>query len=350
MGDQYFNGEIRYIDDSDKIVKNIVAIPVSLDGQYHGAIAVYDSLLICWNPRLPDYFFNIFNIDTGEEIGSFVRRGIGPEDAVAVAPINQFFKKGDDLMTMLLAVPEDRLFIWNISQSIERGFTVFDTIVAHNGRSDNGSPFNFVFRKDENVLLAYVQALGIDIEGAETTTPFYEKRTIYTNELITKLPIYTKENVRRNAQEHFPASSFFFSQDVIKPDGSKISQAMTYIPQINIIDINTGGIFGFRKKNGTGFSLFNRQPRIIRAYYIRAQADSNFIYTTYWGKEMWDRGSIPNINTIHVFNWHGSLVYELITDRSFADIWLDQVRNRLYTICLETDEVAYLELNKLNLH
>ena len=64
-------------------------------------IAVYDSLLICWSPNYPNHFFNIFNVDTGEEIGSFCEKGQGSEEAISVNCIMQLFKKGDDIMTAL---------------------------------------------------------------------------------------------------------------------------------------------------------------------------------------------------------------------------------------------------------
>jgi hypothetical protein len=78
-------------------------------------------------------------------------------------------------------------------------------------------------------------------------------------------------------------------------------------------------------------------------------ADDNFIYATYWWKEQWvDRRGIdmPLLNTIHVYDWNRKLLYELITDRPFfRSIWLDQIRNRLYTIDVNTDEVYYLDLS-----
>jgi hypothetical protein len=349
MSDQYFNGEIRYINDSRKIVKNVTTQSLSLDGRYHGMIAVYDSLLICWNPRLPEYFFNIFNVDTGKEIGSFVRRGLGPQDAISVNAIFQLFKKENDIMALLLAGNENRLFIWNISQSIEKGSTVLDTTVSYNGRSSsNGSHFLFIFYQAENTLLTYVQAMDLDLIGERSTTPFYEKRTIYTNELLEVYPIYKKEIVQRKSHEH-SSSLFFYSWDAIKPDASKIVQVMARVPQINIIDTHAGEIVGYREKGGPGFSLFTKDWNVRRRYYNCVQADNNYIYATYYGKERWEKNETPIINTIHVFDWYGKLVYELEADRSFFRIWLDQVRNRLYTICLETDEVTYLELNELNL-
>ena len=347
VDDTIFNGEIRYINDNHKITKNVTAVPLALEGRYHGMIAVYDSLLICFNPKLPDYWFNIFNINTGEEIGSFVRRGIGPQETTSASSISQFFKRENDLMALVRGFHEDRLFIWNISQSVERRTTVFDTIVMHNSRSkSNSAPYLFTFKIDNETLLAHAQPENLSFSSgiAIVTTPFLERRTIYTNELIKVFPIYTEEIVQRETQQEGISRSFFGSWSAIKPDVSKIVQTMNRLPQINIIDIHTGEVVGYRARGGTNFSRFHRNHRewLEKRYYIVVQADNDFIYATYWGTN-----DIPN--TIHIFDWHGRLLYELRADRDFFEIWLCQVRNRLYTICWDTDEVSFIDLNELNL-
>jgi len=110
--DDVFNGEIRYVDDSGVITKNVESNPVPLDEGYMGMgmIAVYDSLLVCWNTEFPDHFFDVFNVDTGEKLGSFCGKGRGHEESISVGCVYQFFKKGDDIMTLLYASNEGKLF------------------------------------------------------------------------------------------------------------------------------------------------------------------------------------------------------------------------------------------------
>ena len=62
------------------------------------------------NPKLPDRFYNIFNINTGEEIGTFCNKGGGPEEATAVGPISQFFERENELKTLLFAPNESSFF------------------------------------------------------------------------------------------------------------------------------------------------------------------------------------------------------------------------------------------------
>lgn len=341
----YFNGEIRYFDDSCMITKSVESKSVPLNGANTGMIAVYDSLLISWNPEHPEYFFNVFNVDTGEEIGSFCAKGRGHKEAISVNCIFQFFKKGDDIMTLLYASNEGKLFFWNISQSVEKGMTVYDTIVSYN----NNRIF-FQFYQSEDALFAYKSS--DELSGTEATTPFYEKRTIYTNELLRNYPIYKTKSIK-NSHAVSPIDFFFYTWDIMKPDGSKIVQVMKHLPQINIIDTHTGDIVGCRMKNGPGFSLLETEMESMNIYYNCVHADDNYIYATYWGKERWDDRigvEVPFFNTIHVFDWNGKLLYKLVTDQSYFRVWSDSVRKRLYTININTDEVFYLDLDELNLH
>ena len=342
-----FNGDIQYFNDGHKVIKNVTSNTVSMnDGLPTGMIAIYDSLLICWNPNRGS-FFNIINLDTGVEIGSFCEKGQGPQEASSVNCIYQLFKKEEDICTYLWAYNQSRLFLWNINQSVEKGMTVYDTIFSY-----DKNRYFFLFYQPEDIL--FVNRPSEIFNREEATTPFYEKRTLYTKEVIRDYRIYKKSSLRKRDASELERS--FYTWDVIKMDGSKIAQAMRHLPQINIIDTNTGNVVGYRLKNSPGFSFLDTD-RAIKSmnnvyYYNSIQADNNYIYATYWGKEMGSGrigDELPFFDIIHVFDWSGKHLYELITDRSFFRIWLDQVRNRLYTINPNTDEVYYLDLNELNL-
>jgi len=240
---------------------------------------------------------------------------------------------------------EKEIFLWNISQSVEKGITVYDTIVSY-----DKNRYFFLFYQPEDILFVNRPSDILNVE--EATTPFYEKRSINTQEIIQDYRIYKQPSLRNRNVAKLEYS--FYTWDVIKPDGSKIAQAMRHLPQINILDTNTGDIVGYRIKNGTDFSFLENDTDIqsMNVYYFNIHADDNYIYAIYWGKEMWkDRigDESPFFNIIHVFDWRGKHLYELITDRSFLRIWLDQVRNRLYTINMNTDEIYYLDLDELNL-
>ena len=344
---EYFMGEIKYFDDSAKVLKNVTSkvIPHNL---FHGIIAIHDSLILCFNPRLPDYFFQVFNLDTGEEIGYFCSKGQGPNDVISVNNAHQLFMRGNDLFTILNPSHQRRLLFWNISQSIKQGKTVYDPVITYKQMNeDKSSRYNLIYYQEEDTLLAEVRSIAVSME--EARTPSFEQLTMNNNEFTKNFLIYKRKTVR-NRKSKIPPDSFFDSSDMIKPDGSKMVQAMTNLPQINILDTRTGDVIGYRLKNSPDFSFFETDMQFMKFYYWALQADNNYIYTSYMGKPLWDprKDEFPFMNIIHIYDWNGKHLYELITDRAYARIWLDTVRNRLYTLD-DTDEVIYIDLNDLDL-
>ncbi|BBD45879.1 Hypothetical protein PEIBARAKI_5872 [Petrimonas sp. IBARAKI] len=341
--DIYFNGNIHDINSKIKKVKSVSLNPVPLEGPNYGRIAVHDSLMFFMNPKLPNHFFNVFNLDTGKEIGLFCNKGQGPNEVAAVSYIYQFFEEKNELKTLLFAANENVIIKWNISQSIKQKTTVIDSIIPYsNNRGVMGARYNYIFYQDIDTLFTYIQSLPINDE--EASLPFYQKRTLYTDKTLKDYPIY--RNSIKNGLAYIIPEAFFNSNDTFKPDGTKIVQAMTHLYQLNIIDTKTGEINGFRMHGSPDFSIFQKKKKVINTNYVRIQADDQYIYATYWGKDPWSN-ELPFINTIHVFDWNGCLLYELISDHPIHEIWLDNVRNRLYTTNMDTDEVFYINLEKV---
>ncbi|MFS3008031.1 BF3164 family lipoprotein [Bacteroides thetaiotaomicron] len=339
----YFNGEIRYIEDNIKNFENIKLKPVALNGANYGWMAVYDSLMFFMNPKLSDRFFNVFNVDTGKEIGTFCNKGGGPDEVFSIGPIFQLFTEENDLKTLLFAPNEEKLLIWNITQSIRQGKTVLDKIIPYAWRIENkGACYNEMFLLDKNTLIAKVDAFPINDE--EATLPFCQKRTVDTNKCLQSYSIY--KQAIKNDKASIISEAFFSSNDAFKPDGTKIVQAMIHLPQLNIIDVQTGKVVGYRLKDNVDFTIFEGKKE-IKDYYVRLQVDDNYIYVMYWGKVPWERNEIPFINTVYVFDWNGKMLRKMVTDHAINGMWIDTVRNRLYTTEPTTDDVFYCDLDTI---
>ena len=122
---------------------------------------------------------------------------------------------------------------------------------------------------------------------------------------------------------------------------------MVHLPQLNIVDVETGKITGYRLENGEDFSVFKGKKE-IKNHFVRLAADDKFIYALYWGKLPWGAREIPYINTIYIFDWKGKLVSKITTDHDVDKMYVDTVRNRIYIIGPKTDDVFYYDLDELN--
>lgn len=340
---ELFNGEIHQLDDSRTVCMNVSAKLLNLEGDYTGMIAVYDSILVCWDTNYKDYFLNLFHIDKGEEIGYFCPKGHGPEEFSNINPVYQFFQMDGNIMTMFHG-DSHALAFWNLTKSLQTGKTVYDTII--NGYRDLGLFFFYLPNKN---LVSVKSAEYTEKHSA--TMPYCERFSLFSSVESQKIPIYQTEMVTGESADQ-PVGRFFHTWDAVKPDGTKLVQAMSFLPQLNIIDLESGRVTGYRMKESPDYSLIKTDMKNLKRYYTSIQADNQYIYATYFGEGSWmgkQGTALPKFDEIHVFDWNGNLLYKFKTDRSFFIIWLDSVRHRLYSRDWNTDEIYYIELKDLGL-
>jgi hypothetical protein len=345
----YFNGEINLVEDITE-AKKLTSTKIELDGPYCGFPAVYDSIVVFWNNKLPDTHFHVFNLKTGEEIGNFCSKGGGPEDAYSLPPTFQLYTENGELKTLLFAQNESKLMIWNISKSVEMRKTVLDTVFPFDWKKEHGiAPNRFIFRLDRDTILATVSPTLLTMKATEATLPCYEKRTLYSNRLVEKYGFY-KKPLRNEKTKLFPGS-FFNGMECMKPDGSKIVQGMVLLSQINILDINTGVTAGYRLKGTPDFSFLKTMMSKAKTYYTRMQCDDRFIYALYMGEIESQSDFTIEIEqrVIHVFDWNGNFIQKVILEHPAHEIWLDPTGNKLYTMDNTNDGFYSYNLNELKL-
>ena len=89
---EYFNGEIHIVKDIP-VTDVLKGEKLELDGVYTGFFYVVDSLMFFTNFMDPEYNISVFNNNTGKYIGSFIRKGRGPNESIdALSPYNFWFK------------------------------------------------------------------------------------------------------------------------------------------------------------------------------------------------------------------------------------------------------------------
>ena len=341
---EYFNGKIQNIQNGNCIYKQVFSKILSLEGTYYGIPATYDSLILFYNPKLKTKAFNINNIKTKKEIGTFCEKGNGPEESVAFSPIYYFFKEGEELKTHLFAPNERKLFQWNITQSIKKQHTHYDKIVPFSFCEKKSSAFfQHIFQLTADTVIAKV---GVQAVGEfDATLPFYQKLNIQTGQSTQEYRPFKKTII--NEEATIIPEVFYYTYSAIKPDKSKLVEAMRNLPQINIIDLGTGETIGFRTKDEADFSIFKKKNKDLKIHFCNLTADNNYIYAVYCGKERQKQGGDFKINTINVFNWEGELKYQLTTDCDIFETTLDEINNRLYMTVRGKDEVRYIELNEV---
>ena len=146
-------------------------------------------------------------------------------------------------------------------------------------------------------------------------------------EKLNEFKLFNKQIVNSNYE--FFSLLYLVSNDKIKPDNSKIAMSMMAHPQINILDLNTGALSGFRKKNGIDFKDLEKSDE-LRIYYTRVDVDNHYIFRMYTNKLMENLIVDEFTNEVHVFDWEGKAVKRLIFEHEFDNMTLDSKNKKLY--------------------
>ena len=343
---EYFNGRIIEVNDKECQTKNVKWKELVLNGPNYGEVYVHDSIMVFYNTKLGDKVFNVFHVDSGEELGRFCEKGNGPNELMACSPMYNFFKENGELKTLLYAPHNNKMCEWNITQSLMQQRSVVRNI-PYSWREENNNVYYLnVYALMDDVLVAKNQAQRVDRSEDGITLPCYQKRTVSTNQQIKKYNIYKR--AIKNEDACIIPEAFFYSNDAIKPDGSKIVMAMLNLPQINIVDLNTGEVTGYRLKGGENFSVFKEDGN-LKIHYRWVHADNKYIYASYFGKhrDSDPRAMAPPTQMLHIFDWEGNMKYRLLIKEGIGHYYVDEVRNRLYSINHKTDVVTYLDLNEI---
>jgi hypothetical protein len=327
-----FNGEIETINDT---VQTIIELDphevVVLDGITYGLMTVYDSLVIFYNNKLPDMYYSIFNLKTSKHIGDFCPRGRGPGEVIVVSPIFHFYKENGELKTLLSASDNLKLVIWNISKSIENNKTVWD-FTSYDRRKDHIT-HNRYFRLNNEEYLGHVQVRCTNDDCTESTVPYYEKRSIYSDTLIKEYRTY-KQSVKNTYSDRL-----LMSHDCIKPDGSKVAQFMCYLWQINMIDIKTGKITGYRpKEKFPDFSYLSyfSSPRAILPGFVRVTSNDKYIYAIFRNRRSNEEETASYV--VYVFDWDCNMIKKIkLKSEFYYSFFVDEVNNMLYTFYMHED-------------
>ena len=328
----YFNGEV-FIVEIPRTADTLKGQEIVLNDIYTGYMSVYDSIALFTSSRYSDEFINVFSLNSKELIGQSVGKGNGPNDFTRLSHRDNFFVDNNDLKLWLNNYDTQKLKLLNITQSIKKGSTIIDSVASFKKEPDTHYPFAFFFVVDNGQILARSSPNLLRKKEYEYIPTEYHLYQYPSQEKIRSYLLYNKPLIPKDT-EYFNAmySSYFHSFDNIKSDQSKVAMAMWMLPQINILDIQTGELKGFRLNENIDFvNLEKNDIESLKFYYSNICTDNNYIYALYLNTLMVDTEKHEETNEIHVFNWDGKFVKRIILEHSCDQIALDRKNNKLYT-------------------
>jgi hypothetical protein len=331
---KYFNGEIIMVN-TNVVPDTLRGEKIALDGLYTGNMWAYDTLIGFLYHEFPDYKMRVFNVNTGKFLYPLCKRGMGPAEFPSITYTSQI-------------VYEEQLYYWIRKESgrnecvlvnLETPGDIVKRKMDINIETDFEYTFAFVFILNDSLFMASNQGEILRNGNDSFRPPAY---CIYNSRTKEAIKSYNPYN------GFIPVSNEFFSgwwygecygsMDRIKPDKSKMAMGMRAVDQINIIDIATGNITGYRSIGTPDFEYLRHDPNNYKAYYVYLCVDDKYIYgiRSVTGKLRGEEAR--NLNTINVFDWDGNFIRKIVLDKTAIKITLDPVNKYLYTDVSEADK------------
>jgi hypothetical protein len=334
---KYFRGDVVLFEDSLQL-ESLTGEQVILDGVYAGRMDVCDSLVFMQHFIYPDYFIAVFNHHTGKHLGDFMPKGNGPDEHIDLSWIYQFFYEDGHLKGLLCSFYRKKIIIWNITESLNTGTTCVSRFDIPKSESNNVLGGYMFFMNNEYLVANVRNTDSLNIIPGQT----YRKIDYATQETkqtysFYNRPIDNDDEVFKALYHHTPVAHNI--------KGTKLSSTMSILNQINILDIETGRVKGFRMNHTPDFGDIIDRRHEMKLHYSAITADTRYIYALYVGKETDIKEGFPDGQFIHVFDWDGNFKRKLYLDKEASHIGIDVNSNVLLIKNDYTDEIYKYNLN-----
>jgi hypothetical protein len=332
----YFNGEIIIVD-CNVAPDTLHGEKINIDGLYTGSIWAYDTLIGFVSHKF-DHVMNVFNVNTGKFLYSLGKRGRGPNEFNSIAWREQFVYEEHQHHVWIRKDGVEECVLLNLEKpgDIKRKIDI-----NVNAEFEFGLQFTFIL--NDSLFLGSNQGERIYEGDGSFLPPAYHLYNARTKELIKS---YKPYNAFVPLSDRFYKKALhtlsFSSMDRIKPnDNTKLAMGMKSMDQINIMDVATGEIKGYRNKNSPDFNYLKDDIDNIKRYYLDLCVDDKYIYALY---ESMNDAEFNTGSTLNVFDWDGNFIRKILLDKAVisTSMGFDPVNKYLYIDTLsEDDEEIY---------
>ena len=295
-------------------------------------MTIYDSIAVLM-ARDPRGIFPVVNVKDAEEIGVFVQQGRAFNELTTNSNINEIIKENDNLKAVVFDLNKNKMFKWNISKSIDENTTIYDNIIEK-PTIKNRIPFSEIFDLSNDLYLTTTNGVSIDGQINKFITPEYTVRSITSDSLLCKYNVF-RDSIAVLPPNNDMSIRYFVVSNIMHPNKNKLAMVLSSFPQINILDIETGDLKGYRL-DGLTFS-----PHKRTIFYASACCDEKYIYALFNNLDIAELNThLPLHNSrIHIFDWDGNLVKDVELDGCFQVLryWdgefyaLERASGKIYT-------------------
>ncbi|MDE6265207.1 MAG: hypothetical protein K2M11_08710 [Paramuribaculum sp.] len=339
-GDSAFTAKVEKTAEPDKTFELNVE-KIETDHLYSEYFATYDSVLISSCPNSPEFLFYVSDLKNNELSGAFMRKGQGPGEYLGLTPIKRIERRGNDLIALTYEPHKRKLLEWNITQSIETGKDSIVSLGFYENSNDYDFTYSAMYKIGDSKYLGYTP--GFSQRRIKPLLPTY-----WVLEGQNAVPTHGISVVKRmidNKDSQVAASKFFNSTWCLSPDNTKIADAMSWLKQINIIDLATNDVKSYRMKDSPGEGIFEGEMEYASYQYHNVVCDDNSIYALYFGEPLSTYKDTLGCYWLHEFDWTGKFKKKYRLPVPLVRLWVDSSNNTLYGYSTAEDAIYKLKVN-----
>lgn len=248
-GNNYIDNTIS-VDFTNIKYNEIIEDTLTLEEPFTGDVCIKDSILLMYSNRYTDKLLRVFNINTGKRIASLLPIGNSRNEYNRNCRIyiDLYQTDNEELGLWLYDRIKEEFQLINITKSIRENTTVVDSIIEYNNLR-NG--FEHTFGKvifTDKYILARMQEVATFESEIYTPVKYYRCR-VSSNKLeiesginIYNRGISTKKNIHALS-----------SVDTYNDKTKQLVTAMAFLPQLNIVDLDTEQVVGICYKPDVSF-------------------------------------------------------------------------------------------------
>ena len=144
--------------------------------------------------------------------------------------------------------------------------------------------------------------------------PEYQLFNLSTKEVVNTYKCYNPAPARIRKKRTMDLQALYYSWQCLDSNRDRLCFAMLRMPQINILDIHSGSIRGFR---------LDDRPRLnsdkMYFYFMSAYSYGDKIYALYSGDEGMEASSLPTSpGALYVFDWDGNIHEKYLLDAPYG--------------------------------
>lgn len=317
------NSEVKYIH-SFPLMQTPVGEKINIELLGVSTFFVIDTFLITKNYNM-DYYLTVYSLNKPRKIQSFIPQGRGANEFLDFTYCDYYQKDSNQIYLYFTDINQRSLFEFNLTKSLSQKKTITSLLAT----------FRSVYFK----------------------TKYKNEMPIYSRKYdpIKKNLSYVRHNLQDSIFESFilyentddVLRNKVGSADKIKPDFTKLAQAMIQFDQINIIDFKSRKNISITTSNHFMQQPVNDNQEPIM-YYSDLTCSNEYIYALYSKQPITQWGLQEKKTEIQVFSWDGEAVCKIFVPEYLLYIQIDKENKLLYGLNAN-EEIFKYDIKDMNI-